>query len=385
MSARRWLGALALTSLAIASAGCAGAIGPNSTRVGEAERARAGLAGQDVQSLAPQLVAAADQELRLAKQAQASGDATGAELHGDRAVATYSHAIAIARLARATKEAAGAEEALARATEEANRYGAQRRALDHETDDLEKKVRVAREAEVPPPSGAAEPERERARIVAAHSLVTQARLLCSAARLVSAQASGLSDAEAAVSTLEKQIETSKTPITVDPAARARAACLTSLTKARRASGSDTDQADTLLGELSQSASPASARRTADLAPTRDERGVVVTLRSTFKGEKLAPEAETAMKDLGRVAAAHPTFAVQVVLHDAITPGTGEIAANHKRGEAIRQVLASGGVSATKIRVEQAGAKAPVVDPKDARHHERNARVEIVFVSAGAIR
>jgi flagellar motor protein MotB len=35
-----------------------------------------------------------------------------------------------------------------------------------------------------------------------------------------------------------------------------------------------------------------------------------------------------------------------------------------------------------VKVEQAGAKAPVVDPKDTKHRDRNARVEIVFVSSG---
>ena len=36
-----------------------------------------------------------------------------------------------------------------------------------------------------------------------------------------------------------------------------------------------------------------------------------------------------------------------------------------------------------VKVEQAGNRAPVVDPKDARHRDRNARVEIVFVSSGS--
>jgi outer membrane protein OmpA-like peptidoglycan-associated protein len=192
-----------------------------------------------------------------------------------------------------------------------------------------------------------------------------------------------------VTGLEKQIEGSKTAVTIDPAARSRAACLTSLTKARRTAGSDADQADTLLGELSQAGAapktggaPGSAPR-ADLAPARDERGVVVTLRSAFKGDKLSPEAESSVKDLGRVAAAHPSFAVQVVLHDAQPPSAAEAATNQKRGDALVQALVAGGVPKAKVKVEQAGAKAPVVDPKDARHRERNARVEIVFVSSGS--
>jgi outer membrane protein OmpA-like peptidoglycan-associated protein len=383
MSETRRITKLAVASailLAAASSACAGASGMKVGRVDEAARMRAGLGGHDAQTLAPQAFAAADQELRLAKEAQAAGDATGAELHADRALAAYNQAIALARLARATQDEAAASDALARASEQAQRYTTQRKAMDRESDELEKKLRVAREAQLPASSGPADPDRARARVVAAHSLVTQARLLCSAARLVSPQAPGLSDAEAAVTGLEKQVEGSKTPVTIDPAARARAACLGSLTKARRTAGPDADQADSLLAELSQAG--ATAKGKADLAPARDERGVVATLRSAFKADKLTTEAETTVKELGRVAAAHPTFAVQVVLHDAQAPSAAEAQANQRRGEAMTQALVAGGVTATKIKVEQAGAKAPVVDPKDARHRDRNARVEIVFVSSG---
>lgn len=408
--------------IAVAASGCAGAGASSVGRVNEAERMRAGLRERDAQKLAPQAVAAADQELRLAKEAQAAGDTTGAELHADRALATYNQAIALARLSRATEDEAVAREALARATEQAQSYAAQRKATDREADDLEKKLRVAREAQLPAASGPADPERERARAVAAQALVTQARLLCSAARLVSPQAPGLAAADEAVAALEKQMAGAKA-VTIDPAGRARASCLTSLTKARRSGEhAEADRTDTLLGELSQAygaptrpgpaggsaagaaggasatggagsadaakggaasaSSASSTHRVADLAPARDERGVAVTLRTPFKGETLTPEAEAAVKDLGRVAAAHPTFALQVVLHDAQAPSATEAQANQRRGDAIVQALVAGGAAAAKVKVEQAGARAPVVDPKDARHRERNARVEIVFVSSG---
>lgn len=377
MSRVRTVVALALVLSATA---CAGAAGSGARSVGDAERMRAGLNGKDVASLAPQAFAAANQEIALAKQAQAAGDDTGADLHGDRALALYNQAIALARLARATRDEAEAGEALARATEQGQRYAAQRKAVDHEADNLEKKLRVAREAQLPPASGPADPDRERARVVAAQALVTQARLLCGAARLVFPQAPGLADAEAAVAALDKPADAAK--LTIDPAARARAGCLTSLTKARRAAGgADLDPSDTLLAELSQSSDPKAPRH--DLAPARDERGVVVTMRSAFKGEKLTSEAEAALKDLGRVAAAHPTFAVQIVFHDAAAPAPGEIVTNQKRGEAVVQALVGSGAAAAKVKVEQAGAKAPVVDPKDARHRDRNARVEVVFVSSGS--
>lgn len=368
-------------ALLVLVAGCAGANAAGLARVGEADRMRGGLVGKDVEKLAPQAFAIADQELKLAKEAQAKDDAPSAELYAERALAAYGHAIALARLARATQEEASANEALAKANAEASAYTNQRKAVDQEADDLEKKLRVAREAQLPLASGSADPERERARVVAAQSLVTQARLLCSAARLVAAQAPGLQEAETAVSSLEKQIDGGKSPVAIDPAARARAACLSSLTKARRASTSDVDKTDALLSELTQARDP--KKPAADLTPARDERGVVVTMRSVFKAEKLSPEAEGSLKDLGRVAAAHPTFAVQVVLHDATAPGAAETSANQKRGEAIARALADGGLAAVKVKVEQAGARAPIVDPKDPRGRERNARVEIVFVGSGS--
>ncbi|HEY8073629.1 MAG TPA: hypothetical protein VIF62_05960 [Labilithrix sp.] len=358
---------------------CGGAGAHSVPRVAEAERTRKTLDGNDVQTLAPQAFAQADLELKAAREADAAGDATGAELHAERAVASYADAVALARLARGSQDLAAASAELARASELADKYAAQRRAIDREADELEKKVRIAREAQLPAPSGAADPDRERARLVAARALATQARLLCSAARLVSPSAPGLTEAETAVTALEKQLDAgARTAAPIDPAARARAACLGSLTKARRASPNaqpDGTTVDTLLAELASSSD-----KKRDLAPTRDERGVVVTLHGAFKGTALTPEAEATVKELGRVAGAHPTFGVQVVVHDAAAPGAAETASDAKRGEAVAKALADGGAPAGRIKVEQAGARAPIVDPEDAKRRDRNARVEIVFVA-----
>ncbi len=373
--------ALLFVSASALSFACGGAATSTIVKVGEAERTRTSLQGRDAQTLAPQAFAEADQALRAAKDAERAGDTLAAELHAERAVASYQHAIAIARLARATDEETQAKDALARAVEQSQRYAAARKAAEREADDLEKQLKVVREAERPASAGPTDPERERARLVAAQALATQARLLCSAARLVSSQAPGLAEAEAAAADLEKKLESSPKPAPIDAAGKARAACLNALTKARRSGAPSTDQADALLGELSRSADP-KAKSAMDLAPSRDERGVVVTLRSLFKSDQLSPEGETVLKDLGRVAAAHPGFAVQVVLHDATKPSAADVALGKKRGEAITKALTDGGVSAAKTKVELAGARAPVFDPADAKRRERNARVEIVFVAGG---
>lgn len=379
MRSSRIVSLLFLTLASTASTACGGASsGGGVPRVAEAERARGALAGQDAERLAPQAFAEADAALRAAKAAEAKGDSLSAELHGERAVAAFQRAVALARVARATRDDAAANAALAQATQQMRTWSAERTAAEREAEDLEKSLRIAREAQVPPSSGPADPEREKARLVSARALTTQARLLCGAARLVSADASGLADADRTVLDLEKKLEASPKPAPIDLAARARAACLTSLTKARRGAAADADRVDGLLAELSQSRDPR-AKSTADLAPARDERGVIVTLRSMFKGDKLTTEGETTLKDLGRVAAAHPEFALQVVVHDETPPSVADIAVDQRRGEAVSAALRAGGADLAKVKVEQAGARAPVVDPKDAQRRERNARLDVVFV------
>lgn len=370
----------ALGAILALTLGCGGAASPGAVKVAEAERTRASVFGRDPQTLAPQAFAEADQALRAAKEADRAGDKVGAELHAEHAVAAYQHAIALARLTHATDEETQAKEALARAVEQSQRFAAARKAAEREADDLEKQIKVAREAERPAAAGPADPERERARLIAAQSLATQGRLLCSAARLVSPQAPGLAEAEANVAELEKKLELAPRPAPIDQAARARAQCLMALTKARRAGTPDTDPADALLSELSRSIDP-KATRTTDLTPSRDERGVVVTLRTLFppKTDKLSSEGENTLRDLGRVAAAHPGFGLQVVIHDATPPSAAELTVDKRRAEAIAKALTEGGATAAKTKVEHAGARAPVFDPSDAKRREKNARIEIVFV------
>jgi hypothetical protein len=363
-------GILACAVFALAAIACGGRGGKPDPKVAEAERARTALA--DARTLAPQAYAEADQALRAAREADAAGDKEAASLHAERALAAYQHAVAIARLARATDEELRAKEALGHASEQLTRFSIARSAAEREADDFDRQLKIAREAQLPAPSGPADPERERARLVAAGSLAVQARLLCSAARLVSAQAAGLAEAEAAVADVEKRVDERKKPAPIDAAGRARATCLSVLTKARRAGAADAEKADELLGELSRA-------KLADASPSRDERGVVVTLRSTFRGDALAPEAENRLKELGRVAAANPGFALQVVVHDGATSPSRE--QNKRRGDAALSALKSGGAS--KMTLEQAGARAPLYDPADAKRRGQNARLEIVFVGSGS--
>jgi outer membrane protein OmpA-like peptidoglycan-associated protein len=160
------------------------------------------------------------------------------------------------------------------------------------------------------------------------------------------------------------------PAPIDAASRLRARCLDRLTGARRTSRGATD-ADGLLAELSASGG---------LDPSRDERGVVVTLRDVFADAAVAPKARETLAELGRVAAAHADVGVQVVVNDATPPTPADEALDAKRADAVVSTLVSAGASAAKVKGVTAGVRAPVVDPGDAAHRGRNARVDVVFVT-----
>ena len=343
----------------------------------EVERAHAGPAAKEGAALAPQTYAIAEEERRRARDAADAGDDLGAELHAAHALAAYQHALVLARTARAQADEQAASRALADADADAQRLAAERAKVDREGDELDKKLKIAHETLAPATSAPADPQREAARLVAARALVMQARLLCGSARLLSATLPGLEAAEKDVSALEKSVEGTPKPAPIDAAARARAACLGVLTQARRgAERTSVGQADALLSELSAAG---------QWSPVRDERGVVVTLRDAFKGTTVTPEAEGKLKELGRVLAAHPGYGMQVVVHDASAPSAAEATADMQRADAAKAALAAGAGSAfpaDKIRTETAGARAPVIDPADAKHRARNARLEIVFVTPG---
>ncbi len=362
-------------ALALVLAGCAGGqhVAARS-QLDEMNRTRTSAAAKEAEALAPQAFAKAEQARRLALEADAAGDDTGAALQAERAIAAFSHAFALARLARATREEAEATAQLAKVEGDARQLASAREAADREGDDLDKQVKVAREALAPPPSGPADPQREAARLVAARALATQARLLCGAAHLLSPEAPGLVDAEKTLDDLDKTLIGAPRPAPIDPAARARATCLAILSKVRRESGGAGGQGDGLLAELSAAAG---------WDPVRDERGVVVTLRGAFKGTSLVPAAETKLGELGRVAAAHPTFGIQLVVHDAEPPSDKERTLDRERADACVKALVGGGAAAAKVHAELAGARAPVSDPEDTARRARNARVEVVFVAPGS--
>ncbi|MGK3996627.1 hypothetical protein [Sorangium sp. So ce1024] len=441
MSARRLASLAALGALVAACAPI-----PRPTVLDELEHVRAGAAAAESKQHAPGAFARAEKLRAEALAALERKDQSGAQILGEQAVAAHAHAHALSRVARA--EAAEAEAKAQGSTSEASLAGleAEQARVAAEVDALDMRIKVARDAQPVVPSGKADPDRERARLAAARSLALQARLLCGAARLLiapaqpavaqaggaqagdaqpagapsgSAQPAGtppggtqpgnaqpagtppgnaqpagarpgnaalvaqLDEATAALEKLDADLAETvgaarAVPAPIDQASRARAGCLAALTAARRAATPVTRApglGDALLAELSAAGT---------WSPVRDDRGIVVTLRGLFAGNALTKAGEARLHELARVAAAHPSFPVAVVVHTDRDVSAREEPAWAARAEAVVRALGSAqgaGASPTRQPIASflAGSAAPVVDPRGSER-ARNARVEIVFVT-----
>jgi len=385
--------------LALATAGCHSVL-VTQTEVGlgfthsvvvsqamaEMERARSGPDVKDAAPLAPQELAHAEELRAHSIRALKDKDATSADLYAESAVVAYERTVVLARLARATEAEGVARTKLAVELAQAETLATAKVPFEKEASVLANDLAVAREALTPAHVGPADPQRERARLVAARSLAAEAHLLCGAARLVArgttAPAEGYDPAvldaadrdDAMLLTELAKPSPKGVASPIETAAHARLMCLNALTHARRKLGGPlSGDADALLSALSSHGG---------WDPSRDERGVVVTLRNAFKGTALAPDAEHQLLDLGHVAAAHAGFPLQVVIHDATAPGDGEKKGDTSRAQAALAALTAGGASVTQSNAETMGTALPTADPSDPVARVRNARLEVVFVSRG---
>jgi hypothetical protein len=365
---------------------------PRPTILAEVDQIGQGAAAAEARTHAPGALAHAEKLRKDAGAAFAAGDTAAAQILGEQALAAYAHAHALARIARAETATDEAEARLATAKKELAGFDTDQAAVSAEADALELKIRVARDAQPIQPSGKTDPERERARIAAARALTLQARLLCAGARLLTAGSSAapggaapaldpkltaqLDEATAALSKLEADLGPAATVAPIDAATRARAGCLAALTAIRRA-GTPVSRApgagDALLAEISAMGS---------LAPSRDDRGVYITLRGIFKeagsSAALTPLGEARLTEIGRIAAAHPTFPALVIVHKDKALNPREEPIERARAEALTKSIAAAAKGA-KVEAIVAGNAAPVVDPAGA-DRTRNTRVEIVFVT-----
>jgi hypothetical protein len=370
----------------VALAACAAV--PRPQVLTELDGIRSGAAAAEAKSYAPDAFAHAEKLRTEADAAFEAHDTAGAQILAERAVAAYAHALALARIARAAAQEADAKKAFATAEGELGTLDADQARVGADADALELRLKVTRDALPITPSGKADPERERARFVAARALAAQARLLCGAARLLAGgPALGgpppaapdaklvpqVDEAESALAKVEVELAGSGPAAPIDGATRARAGCLAALTAVRRA-GTQATRApgvgDALLAEISA---------TGKLDPSRDDRGVAVTLRGVFGGAALTPQGEARLAELGKIAAAHAAFPVEVVLHTDKPLSDKEEPAHRAKAElAARALLKTAGGSVRALPLV-AGNRAPIADPSGP-DRARNARLEIVFVT-----
>jgi hypothetical protein len=352
--------------LALVAVGCA--LAPRPRVLSEADAARNSLSVKQSEQLAPQAYAHAERLRQAAHDAHSEDKPARAQVLGEHALAAYNHAVVLSRLARAQQRLTEAERNLQRANLELQQLGAQQQKLAAEAEGLEMRIKVARDALPLVPSAPAGAERDTARRQAARTLASQARLLCTATRLLSADAKGLSEQFSKLDRFEQRFPQSGAEA-IDTARALRSDCLTLLTKARRPNLQKAPSAgvtDALLKELSE----------AGLLPFRDDRGVIITLRGIFKGRnELNSEAKERLATLGRVAKAHPSFPVLVVVHTARDQPEG---ASKQHAQAVADALEASG--AAQVAVEVAGSKEPVIDPKRPGAAQRNERLEVVFVA-----
>jgi hypothetical protein len=355
---KAWIFALALTTA------CAPL--PRPTVLAEVDRTRQAAAVKQAAELSPQAYLSAERLRDDAEAAYRKGDRAGAELLGEQALAAYAHADALARLARAERRVEAAGGKLTAEQREFAAIDEQQRRIGAEADDIETRVRVARDAVPLAPSEPASGDREAARFVAARALGVEARLLCVASQMLGPQGAPPPEAFKSLDALDAELDKRPAHAPIDTAARLRSTCLAALTEARRPAAKaapEAGTADALLDELGK----------AGLEPSRDDRGVSVVLRDVFAGAGLAPPARDRISALGQVAKAHPAFPVLVVVHAArgkATPGDTD------RVNAVSTALREAG--AAHLDGRAVGDALPVTLP--GRDPKRNERVEVVFVA-----
>lgn len=388
-------GGVLAASLALGAlvAGCATI--PPPRVVAEADAVATSKGALDAKESAPQAFAAANKLLAEAHAALDRGVPAHAQILAEQAIAAFEGAQALARLARAERRRAEADGRNETAQKDLDKLGAD---VDHarvELDALERDLRLLKDEALAKSSGPATPEQLAARRQTSQSFLMQAKFMCAAARILAASSTGgakdqdpasfdvdLGAADGDVSKLEGEL-TKDGAAPIDLASKARGSCLDVLTKVRRANGagatgrgknSGNAEADALLEELSAYAS----RVGGDLKPERDERGVLVSIRGVFDGDRLTADAKSRFAELDRVAAQHPHFPVAIVVHTDAAVGKADEPKWRARADEIASLF--GSVPQARLLELVAGNASPLTDPRG-KDKARNARVEIVFIAA----
>ncbi len=374
---RTKLRALVLSPLLLATFVACAATTPRPRVLGEAEAAAESPASKESAQFAPQAHANAEKLRHAADAAQAQGDFSGAQILGEHSIAAYQRAFVLARYVKAEQRLADAEAAQAKIKQRLTELEEQQQRLSAEADGLELRIKVTLDKEPLEKMPEASPERVQARLQAARALASEARLLCLATELLAPAQPSLGKARENLAKLELDLSQGAKKDDVFPrATTARSACLTELTLARRpvtAKAPEAGVTDRLLVELTE---------TQKLFAFRDDRGVVVSLRGLVDAQGVPTKEGAALLELlGRTAKAHPDFPLLVVVHTAgggtaKDKGQDKTAAAQAKG--VTSALEKAGASV--VRSDVAGSAQPVADTRLPGAAERNARIEVVFVS-----
>ncbi len=312
----------------------------------------------------PQLLARAEQLQADAEAAWKRGESVQAQALGERSRAAYAALREVARAVKAEQRLAAVQAELSTLEGRSTALKARQQSVDAELAELERLLAVERDAEVLAPASAASPEREAARRDAARRITAQARLYCAAAQLLGGKTDSLdTELESLDTSLAKQL----VPTRIDAAWKARASCLEALTMARRPQLADhpaTGESDALMATLSH----------AHLGPSRDERGVVVTLTSSGNAASRAAKRSALLEALSPIVKSY-AGAMLVVTHRARSEA-GKT--DQEQAQALaKELLLRGAKQVTPLAV---GARLPLLPPERPESAAANERTEIVFVT-----
>ncbi|HTM45087.1 MAG TPA: hypothetical protein VL137_09050 [Polyangiaceae bacterium] len=329
--------------------------------------------GQESKAIAPQAYLHAQELAAQAHAAHDHGNDELASLLAEQASAQLQQAFVLTRASKASERQKRAAATVDQERTELAAIEAQQAELTAQTEALELRARVIRDAVAPIPSGKASADREQARHEAALALLTDARLLCIAAELLHAEPEAPRKQLENIGALEKETALPAHPAPIDGAVRARATCLSLLSAVRQGAAAkesaqpsaDTLPGDALLDELSR----------AGYSPQRDDRGVVVVLHDAFQGNALSKGAQQKLSEIAHVATAHAQYPLLLVLHSAKGKPT---AADSQRMTAAQAALTSGGLHAPQG--ELAGGNQPLVPSSQPGAAGENARLEVIFVT-----
>jgi hypothetical protein len=322
---------------------------------------------------APQAHAAAEKLQAEARTLYEDGRQEEASIAGDQAIAAYTEAFALARIAQASQRLRDAETSLSAAEVEMSRLDLLQSEVSKDADAFEMRARVHLDTEVLEDVQSLTPERAKARQLAAKQLAAEARLLCLATRLLDNDAPGLDETTNEIGKIEKDLSFGSVNKDLYPrAASVRSECLRELSSARRPvveADPESAKSDRLFKELSE---------TGRLFSYRDDRGVVVNIGDVLNDKaELNKVASELLQLLGAVAKSHPDFPLLLVVHTSTRHETKRAAL---LGQTAETALKEGG--APQVTVQTVDDAQPLVSDRVQGAKKKNERVEVVFVTPG---